>query len=147
MVKFKMKVSDRNCLDDIKDCEIKIYPKNSILDCLKEIWVVVDCGDSYSHGCSEAFYTVLANGVKVMDASLDNAGGVNDYAQISSPPVTFINPHPEYPSDTTARYNRVLINGALLDLVAKASSDGIVNIEANCNSSLEGFSTLKQGVG
>jgi hypothetical protein len=107
--------------------------ENAILACLKEIWVVVDCGGTYSHGCSKAFYSILANGVKIMDASLDNAGGVNDYASISLPPATFIKTHPDFPGDSTARYNRVLIDGTLLNSVAQSGADGIVTIEAICN--------------
>ena len=109
--------------------------ENKILSCLKEIWVVVDCGGDYSHACNLAFYSILANGVKVMDASLDNGGkGVNDYSISSTPPpATFLNPHPEFPTNSKSRYNRILIDGALLNSVAQSVSDGIVTIEAICN--------------
>lgn len=107
--------------------------ENAILSCLQEIWVVVDCAPSYTHACSRAFYSILANGLKIMDASLDNAGGNNDYAEALTPPATFIKSHPDFPNTTSARYNRVLIDGALLNSVAQSASDGVVNIEAICN--------------
>ena len=107
---------------------------NKILSCLKEIWVVVD--DPYTHACNRAAFDIFANGVKVMVASVNNIGGPLDWAngggRSASAPSTFIFPHREN-SSSGARWNEVLIDGALLNLVASNAIGGIVKITASGN--------------
>lgn len=119
--------------------------ENAVLSCVKEIWVVVDCGP-YPHatnvdhsGCDSTQFIITANGEQIMLSNQNNAGGPTDW--VANPGwvlSTFIFPHPEFPHITTwtsggPRYNRVLISGQqLIDIANKSSGTDII-IAASCN--------------
>lgn len=116
-----------------KNCTIKVEPL--ILNCAKEIWVVVDdLGDP--HHCNHAAFDIFANGVKVMVASVNNEEGSLDWAdggvKSTSAPSTFIFPHRES-SSSRARWNEVLIDGVMLQKIALSSISGIIRITAAGN--------------
>ena len=138
---FSYKVSDACGNVATKNCSIEIKEKSTFLDCLKEIYIVVDCAFNYNHGCSEAEYEIYANNIFVMIANINNGGTYvessgqvhNDYGDgtTTGAPNTFL-PHPD-DSDSSARYNRVLISGSLLSQIAGSSADGqTIDIKAKC---------------
>lgn len=103
------------------------------LSCLEEVWIVVD--EPGNHSCSDAEFIIQANGTPVMTANLNNRGSYMpcslnhiDYAaNPAGAPVSFIYPHPEYPSAPSARYNRVLVPKS------SAPASGVLTVSAVCN--------------
>ncbi len=136
---FAYRVSD-SCGQEVEGiCSIEIK-ENTILSCLKEIWVVVDYPGCCGHTCNKAAFDIFANGVKIMVANLNNIGTSIDWAdggvRSTAAHSTFIFPYREVATNSYARWNEALIDGSLLTQIAEKSSDGKVIITASGNSTL-----------
>jgi hypothetical protein len=115
----------------------------NIVTCISSLTFIVEynksvlngspcAGDSsalFSHGCDQAVFDIRANGVFVGQVNLNNGGTIYDTnPNLRRPPN-----YPSYPgANIKDRYGSIALTSAQAQLIAAASTDGLIDFSFDC---------------